>query len=97
MVRASQILPKLERGECVVSYVTRSPPREGGGGGRRLFSILYFSSEFDVSIELWPYSSFNGEGDNVLEAIYYGSTNNKTKHKEVGSSCCSSRFLTIPS
>ena len=43
MLRASQILPKLERGECVVSYVTHSPPREGGGGGEGIiFDSLFF-------------------------------------------------------
>ena len=44
MLRVSQILPKIERRECVVSYVTYFPPKKGGGG-TRLFSILYFSSE----------------------------------------------------
>ena len=40
MLRVSRILPKIERGECVVSYVTHFPPKKGGGGGDRLFSIL---------------------------------------------------------
>ena len=44
MLRVSRILPKIERRECVVSYVTHFPPKKGGGG-ERLFSILYFSSQ----------------------------------------------------
>ena len=44
MLRVSQILPKIERRECMVSYVTHFPPKKGGGG-ERLFSILCFSSE----------------------------------------------------
>ena len=45
MLRVSQILPKIERRECVVSYVAYFPQNKGGGGGKTLFSILHFSSQ----------------------------------------------------
>ena len=43
MLRVSRILPKIERGECVVSYVTHFPPKKGGGGGGQIiFDSLFF-------------------------------------------------------
>ena len=42
MLRVSQILPKIGRRECVVSYVTYFPPKKGGGGDEIIFDSLFF-------------------------------------------------------
>ena len=48
MLRVSQILPKIERRECVVLYVTYFPPQKGGGGGGRdYFRFFIFPLKTD--------------------------------------------------
>ena len=53
MLRVSQILPKIERGECVVSYVTHFPPKKADSyGNKKLIrkwtkSVFFFFSFFD--------------------------------------------------
>ena len=47
MLRVSQILPKIERRECVVSYVAYFPQKKGGGGGRHYFRFFIFPLKND--------------------------------------------------
>ena len=45
MLRVSQILPKIERRECVVSYVAYFPQKKGGGGEDIIFDSSFFLSK----------------------------------------------------
>ena len=51
MLRVSQILPKIERRECVVSYVIHFPPKRGGGRDYfRFFIFLLKNDRYEIGI-----------------------------------------------
>ena len=88
-------LRKIDKKGSVVSRLPSLAEIKRGIATARSFS--WKGRTIAVSIELWPYFSFNGEGGGVTcyRPFIIVAQNNKTKHKEVGCSCCSSRCSTI--